>query len=64
MFATAVVVIIVYCMLRMLAKISGWLFAILLVAALLDPQGARLFFHAVFYWLAQVWERLLFILGF
>lgn len=64
MFGTIVLLIVLYCMLNMLARAKWWLVGFLVLGAVIDPYGARIFFQGIFFWLGEVWHRILFVLGF
>lgn len=64
MFQLIVFIILVFCLLRLVARVSGWLLAILVVAAIIDPEGARIFVLQASQWVAFAWDRLMYVVGF
>lgn len=67
MFEFAIILLIGYCLLKLSAaglRAIWWLALLLLAASLLDPNSSRYFLSQAFHFLYEVWNRLLFILGF
>jgi hypothetical protein len=65
MFQFIILLVLAICLVRfVVSRVSTLLVVVLVLAAVLDPVGARIFVVQASQWVAMVWDRLMYVLGF